>query len=198
MKKDILIVLAILILLVALFGFADFHLARAVDSADRQMSSGHMESPDLAGYRNVSLRYAVIGESRLADALRDELDEALVAQIHIASAEALADAPNVADGPYLVVELTGEDSFITPIRGKASVEVQMFYSADGDTSWRLDADRVFEFTDANRGGIMAEGTVSLAHSAWGLFSWPGYRTMVADRLADEIAIGLNGVFEGID
>lgn len=172
------------LLLVLAFWWLDFHLARSATQSDLQFSayrSGKELPPQVAP--GAPLDYAVVDSGMLAQALHDELSQQLQADPAFSNVTAVTPTEQSAN-PFAFIE--GEPIQVTwsPFYATARVSVTVVYASDGDISWRHDP--VVRFNSSDGPIVRTRGTFVFENRAWGIFSYEGYHTLLAEQMGQEI------------
>ena len=185
MKKTWIVVglMGVLVLVIA-FWWLDFRLARSATQSDLQLSayrSGKELPPEVAP--GAPLDYAVVDSGMLAQALRDELSQQLQADPAFSNVTAVTPTEQSAN-PFAFIEVEPIQVTWTPFYATARASVTVIYASDGDISWRHDP--VVQFNSSEGPIVRTRGTFLFESRAWGLFSYEGYHTLLAEQMGQEI------------
>jgi hypothetical protein len=166
--------MALLVVLLA----ANFHMANSETQTNVTTASSRW--PTGASLPPQTVYYQVEGDGPLATALR----EALARQL---SDAALAEATAV---PQLIVRIDQADINWTPVYGRAAIVATAAFSSNGDFAFMETEPTYFQFNDGDDAGtgyiVQASSEISLTDKSTGLLSRPGYRQILAEKLAEEV------------
>lgn len=176
-RRLVWVVVGIVVLLTAgclsLMLAANFHYANSITEASSATSSSRW--PQGEAMPGHSITYAVEGDGPLAEALVAALEQ-------VVPAAELADEGEV---PQLIVRFEEVDTSWTPFYAKAEASVTAAVSSNGDFSFREGEPTHFENAGSAK-GLQAISEIKVTDQSRGLFSLPGYRAILAERLAQEI------------
>ena len=189
MNRPILWIVSLLLLILLIAGVVflalDFHLAQSRANSGYNLSTGRSGGGELplAMRESPSLDVAVLGDGPLAGALRQALERQLARNPQLASVAVLEDAPETVDGPYLLVETQTAEVFWTPVYARADLQVAIDFDSAGDLTSR---GTPYIFRGKNAPQVKSGGEITVEDTAIGLISRPGYYTMLAEQVADQV------------
>ncbi|MCA9874210.1 MAG: hypothetical protein KC441_11165 [Anaerolineales bacterium] len=172
------IVVGLCMVLLALFLGADFHMANSETQTNVTTASSRW--PSETSLPPQTVQYRVEGDDLLAMALR----QALAGQLSNAE---LAEGTAV---PQLIVRIDQERTNWTPVYGRAEIVVTAAFSSNGDFAFMETEPTHFQFNEGDDAGtghlVQALAEISLTDRSGGLLSRPGYRQLLAEKLAQEV------------
>lgn len=198
--RTFIFVLVFLALLLPLFLAFDFHASRRQTTVDRQLSVGRSIPGEADGQLPESMRdqpalaYSVTGDDRLADALRGALDQQLRANPILGDIVLIEPPSEIAEAPYLIIEITRQEITWTPVYATATLTAQAAFSSDGDVSFR-ERSQMGPQNGDRQPLSQAEAEFQLRDTSWGLISRPAYLRLVATSLAENISQAMTEIFE---
>jgi len=187
-SKVYIVVLPILLLIAAAFVWIDFRIVggqSSVESQSATSSSGVDEAVVLPLEPNMDLY--VIGSERMADALQDELEEALSENQYIGDVHVVEGEPAQSEAGVLVLRIEDSEIFWTPIYSRSQVEIQLSYASDGEIAW-MD-EEVVNLTNI-KPAIRYRGDFQSRTNAIGIMSLPGYYHYLSEALSQKIVESL--------
>jgi hypothetical protein len=130
----------------------------------------------------------VAGEDELALALRRELASQLQASDGFGEVRNLTALPAKDDLPTVVVEVAESDVTWLPVYASAGLDVTVFYSSNGDMSWR---DQLPVIMSSDDGPIVRlKGQFEVADRTRGLTSRVAYERYLGKGIAGEVSKSL--------
>jgi hypothetical protein len=192
--RSISIVLAAVLVLVGAFLWLDFKVIASHTQTDNQLStySAGEELPDVM-QGNPAIQFSVSGDSALDRALRSLLSQKLGQDPAFGQVAELEPSHEDAAHPSLLVELTEQKVWWTPLYAQTALTVKVAYASDGDFSFRTKS--LVHFANTSGPGVKMEGEYHLSDTSWGLMSRPGYNHHLAQQLVTQIVDGLYGVYK---
>ena len=197
MNRTIRWIVSLLLLILLIVGIAflalDFHLAQSRANSGYNLSTGRSGGGELplAMRESPSLAVAINGEGRLASDLRHALERQLARNPQLAFVAVLQDAPEIVDGPYLLVEPQMVDVFWTPVYARADLRVAIDFDSAGDLTSR---GIPYVFSSENAPQVRSSGDIMVENVAFGLISRPGYYNMLAELVADQIDRAITEIY----
>jgi hypothetical protein len=187
-KSPVILIILVLIVIVA-FLVLDFRLLQGQADKSSQVSTYEI-GVDKGSRLPMSqvLDVYVIGSSQLEDELAEALSNNLAGNLTASTIEVHEGAPVSSEESVLVVDLAQPDLLWTPFYSTAAIEMQVAYASDGKVDW-IDVEPVI-FNDPTP-SVYVRGDYQMSDSAYGVMSMPGYKTYLAESLADQIASSLN-------
>ncbi len=193
MKQKTLLVLLVIVLVIVFSGsaliLANFSAMRSNIAQNSSVASSNggdetalNRSPDKTGL-------FVEGESKLAAALHQALTKKLSGQVVTGEIVAVDGTSDKLDYPLLFVSIDQPNITWTPVNARAEVNVSIFYSTDGDVSFRHSQPPGFKMT-TDQPTLKMDGTYSFTDESWGLISNPGYVNYLAGEIAKAIATNI--------
>ncbi len=192
MKKGtttLLIILLIVVLLGSVFLLVDFRAAQSnlAQNSTVASSSGGNEaalsrSPDKTGL-------FVSSEGKLGAALQQALTQKMNGWVVTGQVVPVDGTSDKADYPLLFITIEQQDISWTPVYARADLKIAMFYSSDGDVSFRHSQPPEFKQT-SNQPTLKMDGTYSFTDVSYGLISSPGYVNYLAGEIAKAIATNI--------
>lgn len=196
--KRIAIIIATLILLVAACVTSllvmNFQAKQSQSNVDKQITTYTAEPENSSGFpAQMRLALYVQGSDRMADQLRETLQEQLSAVPAFQQVELIKEAPEISDQPVLVVEFDQLNITWTPVKSVSKIDLQAAFASDGDVSWRYEKPVIMN----NRGEsvIRVEGEFTLNDNTLGLVSRPAYQDYLGEQLASNISAALKEALE---
>jgi hypothetical protein len=192
MKKKTLSVLLVIVLVFALSGsaliLANFSAMKSniVQNSSVASSTGGDESalnrsPDQTGL--------FVSNGKLGAALHQALTKQLSGQVFTGQIVPVDGTSDKADYPLLFVSVDQQNITWTPVYAKADLKVSIYYSTDGDVSFRHSQPPEFKMT-TNQPTLKMDGTYSFSDVSWGLISNPGYINYLAGEIAKAISANI--------
>ena len=189
-SRQLRIALVILAAAVAVFVFADFHLAKSNTNTSFNRSSAHTSAPD--GYQpGNTLLYIAAGD---ANVLSKALAQAVFDQAGTSgyfSPILLANAPQADQFPAVLVSASGEEFFWTPVYSRSNLKINLVFSNFRAVE-SIDSSPEVITLPAQNGSPAIEGSgqAEQVDQSYGLLSLPGYRNLITRSAAKSVVENL--------
>ncbi len=196
MKKRL--VWLVIIVAIALVGLAfwslPFFVAKSQSAVQRNQSVSSISRDEFASeiQAGIDLTCVVVGDSDVADALRQRLARDLEANPWTGKVTMIETPVDQVDGAYLFVEVQSVDRIWTAFYAHSQTKLQVSFSLDGDMLWRnapsvaLSAER----------RMTAKADVQVDDTSWGLLSRRGYAGLIAKSSSEAVVEGLEQALQG--
>lgn len=193
-RKTTLIILTALLLVLAL-AFLDVRLAVSRDyvaNDSTKATAGEGLPYAMRGENHISI--AVTGDGYLAPALERKLAAALRASGKFAEVKVVPASSLKEDEPYLRVEVEDRSFFWTPVFATGKVAVKTGFGSNGSVDHAFSSSPSV-FTSAEGPGIHTSAAYALQDTAFGLMTYHGYASLLADQFAGRIVPSLLELYE---
>jgi hypothetical protein len=181
------VIIVVVFVFIVIFLLLDFHLLSGQANSSSQVSTYSFGLEDGPLPTNQTLVVYVNGSSGLENKLSKRLPDALRGNVLGNTIEVREGEPLPSEGSVLVIDLARFDQLWTPFLGQADIEYKVAYASDGEVDW-IDEQSV-DLTNASP-TIRTRGDYQMSARPYGLMSLMGFRTYLADRMAEQIAQSL--------
>jgi hypothetical protein len=187
-RNSPIILIVLMVIIIAAFLLLDFRLIQGKANASSQVST-YAFSIDKGTQLSIHqpLDVYVIGNTEIGHTLAEALSETLTGIPGVSTIEFHDGTPELSEDSVLVVDVQQSDMTWTPFYSQTDVKMQVAYASDGEVEW-IDEQTV-ELTNG-KPVVRVRGDYEMDASARGLMSLPGYRSYLAESLAEQIASSL--------
>ncbi len=193
MKQKTLIIVLVIVLIFVLSGsaliLANFSAMNSNIAQNSTVASSTgapetelVRSPDKTGL-------FVAGGSKLSAALQQALTQKLTGQVVTGEIVALDGYSDKAAFPFLFVSIDQQNITWTPVYARAVLKVSIYYSTDGDVSFRHTQPPEFKQVGDQK-ALKMDGTYNFTDTSWGIMSNPGYVNYLAREIAKAISTNI--------
>lgn len=189
MKKFWISLAAIVVLIVVVFLFVNFHVMQSKTFTNSAIASGG--SPDNIG--NPSTTALWVGGDHLADSVRNQIKRLAQNQPHFGEISMLNAIADKFDLPVLVVDIQKQQYIWTPFYARSVYHLVVSYASNGDISFRNEQPTHFVLKDPP--SFQLQGNYTVDDTSWGLISSPGYRDYMNGKIADQVVKSLQEKFK---
>jgi hypothetical protein len=186
-NRAFIVLIVLVIVFVEIFLLLDFHLLSGNANSSSQVSTYDLGMEEVNQFpMNPNLDLYVLGNSRLESRLAKALPDALRGNIIANTIEISDGTPQASENSVLVIEVTKPSMLWTPFYGQADIEFTVAYASDGEVDW-IDEQSV----DLIESPVFRlRGDYQMSANVYGLMSLPGFRSYLADKLAEQIGSSL--------
>jgi hypothetical protein len=178
--KSLGFILGILAVLVLALFFANFHVSTSSANSGSTVASSNLNQSD--GMTVLTTRVYVEPNGRLSNALRAEFARLA----HTDNRIQLVDRPDEQPGqPLMHVRVKEQAVRWYAVTASAQAQVEVGYASNGDIYF-MGQDPTQFVSETGGAEIQYHGNYSLEDRSTGLISLPGYHTLLARALAEQI------------
>jgi len=176
------VAVALLVCIALAFAFVPFHVGAGQTAAHSAVGTAVAGNATSDFHGRVYLYAAGPASGPVADGVADRLDRADV------TVERLETLNGSHDRPVLALRVNRVEVAWNPVTPSAATAVAFAYVASGNGTLADRALRNQSLALSSRGDrYVVHGVVGLRHAGTGVYSLPGYRRLVYDRTAAEVA-----------
>lgn len=174
----------------ALFFLISFRIISSRSALNSGVATSHpSQEAGPVAYAQLATQLVVEGDDPIARALRKEITRMKKSgitpgQVNLTSAQDV-----VAQSPLLVVSLSQQSGYWTPVYSQIDLQVEAAYASNGDVSFRESEPTKFHPSEG-QAVMQYEGHYQLTDISWGVMSLPGYRDYLAHQIAVHILTSL--------
>lgn len=185
----------LVLLIIAAFSLSSFRLISSqTESKSTVAASNRGATANIKIEFPSAINGSFAGNGSLKDMLQKNLTIAIESWHGNNSVQPLANVDLNATTPILVVEIAQQDIKWTPVYTKSDVLVKVYYSDNGDISFKNRQPIFFQNNDSGGPNLQFAGEYTLSDVSWGIMSYPGYADFLAGQITNSVMATLKEKF----